>query len=605
MAERSWTWRFDAPPEAVWTAMADTARFNEAAGLPRHTIVETPRPDGSVEYIGKARQGPFALVWREHPVNWVHARWFEHRRSFSKGPLGEICATFRLAAGDARRSTWTYTLRAEAANALGVLVLAAGFFPATERKFARLAHEANAFARGRAARPFPLPPAALAPGARERAARLAAEIEATPHGHGLARRLADHVLDSGEVDLWTIRPLALARQWQAPPRHAIELCLQAVRAGLLQLRWDILCPRCRIAKARCYGLDQLPRGAHCPTCNIDYDRDFARNVEASFAPAPTIRPVAGGEYCLFGPMSTPHIKLHVTVPAGAARAVEADLPPGPYRLRTLEPGPEAAVAYAGGGFPALVLDDGAMAAGAAALPGRIDLVNRSAHERTFIVEDRAWVQDALTADRVTSMQAFRDLFSGEALRPGDEVAIGRVALMFTDLRGSTALYQRIGDARAFHLVREHFAFLAETVRAHDGAVVKTIGDAVMASFVRPADAVAAALAVQRRVAAFNRAQGGGSGDIVIKLGVHCGPCIAVTLNDRIDYFGGTVNMAARLQGQSLGGDIVLSQAVMADPDAAALVAPLSPATESAVLKGFDAPVAFLRISPVAARAAGL
>jgi class 3 adenylate cyclase len=154
-------------------------------------------------------------------------------------------------------------------------------------------------------------------------------------------------------------------------------------------------------------------------------------------------------------------------------------------------------------------------------------------------------------------------------------------------------------------VREHFAFLAETVRAHDGAVVKTIGDAVMASFVRPADAVAAALAVQRRVAAFNRAQGGGSGDIVIKLGVHCGPCIAVTLNDRIDYFGGTVNMAARLQGQSLGGDIVLSQAVMADPDAAALVAPLSPATESAVLKGFDAPVAFLRISPVAARAAGL
>jgi class 3 adenylate cyclase len=373
-----------------------------------------------------------------------------------------------------------------------------------------------------------------------------------------------------------------------------------VRSGLLQLRWDILCPRCRVAKSRSAGLDQLPRGAHCSTCNIDYDRDFARNVEASFAPAPTIRPIAGGEYCLFGPMSTPHIKVHVTVPAGATRAIEADLPPGPYRLRTLEPGPETEINWAGGGFPALLLDDQTIAAGPPSPAGRIDLVNRGARERTFIVEDRTWVKDALTADRVTSMQAFRDLFSDAALRPGDDVAIGRVALMFTDLKGSTGLYQRIGDARAFHLVREHFAFLAETVRAHDGAIVKTIGDAVMASFVKPADAVAAALTVQRRVVAFNQAHRGESGDgvtdgIVIKLGVHCGPCIAVTLNGRIDYFGGTVNMAARLQGLSRGGDVVLSPAVAADHEVAALIAPLAPGRESAQLKGFDAPVPFLRV----------
>ncbi len=575
--------------------MADTARFNEAAGLPKHTIIETPRADGSVEYVGRGRQGPFEMVWREHPVNWVHARWFEHRRSFTKGPMREICATFRLADGG-NGSTWTYTLQAQAANAIGALILATGFFPATERNFGRLAREANEFAKGRADHPFRVPPPALPEGARERAAHLAREIESTPNGHGLARRLADYVLGATEVDLWTIRPVALARRWGVPERHAIELCLQAVRSGLLQLRWDILCPRCRIAKARCVGLDQLPRGAHCGTCNIDYERDFARNVEASFAPAPTIRPVTSGEYCLFGPMSTPHIKVHVTVPAGASRSIDAALPPGPYRLRTLEPGPAAEFDHADGGFPALVLDDSAIVAGPACAPGRIDLVNRSARERTFIVEDRTWVKDALTADRVTSMQAFRDLFSGEALRPGDDVAIGQVALMFTDLKGSTGLYQRIGDARAFHLVREHFAFLAEAVRAHDGAIVKTIGDAVMASFVKPADAVAAALAVQRRVADFNRAQGGDGEGIVIKLGVHCGACIAVTLNDRIDYFGGTVNMAARLQGQSLGGDIVLSQAVLADPEVGAAVASLGPTAERARLKGYDEEIGYWRVA---------
>ncbi len=577
--------------------MADTARFNEAAGLPKHAIIETPLPDGSVDYTAKARKGPFTLEWREHPVNWVYEKWFEHRRTFLKGPLKSICATFRLSP-DGAGSRGDYTLEAEAANLLGSAILAAGFFSSTEKNFARLAKEADTFARGQSEQPFITPPPALPDGAAARALAIAARIEQTPHGHGLAKRLADHLLHAPEVDLWTIRPLELARRWHAQPRHAIELCLQAVRAGLLELRWDILCPRCRVAKSQSGGLDALPKGAHCGTCNIDYDRDFSRNVEASFHPAPGIRPISGGEYCLFGPMSTPHIKVHVTVPAGATRIVDADLPFGRYRLRTLETGPKHNLRWKEGGFPAAIVDDSGIHAGAPAKKGTVELVNRTGRDRTLIVEDRAWVRDALTADRVTTLQAFRDLFSDQALRPGDEVAVGQVSLMFTDLRGSTGLYQRIGDAAAFHLVREHFAFLAETVRAHDGAVVKTIGDAVMAAFTKPADAVAAALSVQRKVADFNgeHTSRGDTEGIVIKLGLHCGACICVTLNDRIDYFGGTVNLAARLQGQSKGGDIVLSQDISADPEAMKLIEPLKPAAESAVLKGFDKPVPFLRIS---------
>src|SRR5262249_3072131 len=159
------------------------------------------------------------------------------------GPLREICATFRIAPEGDGGSSGTYLLQAEAANAIGQVILATGFFPAAERNFTKLAGEANAFARGQAATPFAVPAPRLPEAAVERAARIVDEIEATPNGHGLARRLADFVLQSGEVDLWTIRPLVLARQWQVPPRHAIELCLQAVRSGLLRLRWDILCPR--------------------------------------------------------------------------------------------------------------------------------------------------------------------------------------------------------------------------------------------------------------------------------------------------------------------------------------------------------------------------
>ncbi|MGZ3340250.1 MAG: adenylate/guanylate cyclase domain-containing protein, partial [Reyranella sp.] len=150
------------------------------------------------------------------------------------------------------------------------------------------------------------------------------------------------------------------------------------------------------------------------------------------------------------------------------------------------------------------------------------------------------------------------------------------------------LYERVGDAVAFNMVREHFALLASIVRDHDGAVVKTIGDAVMASFGDPAHAVKAALAMQARIA---------DHDLVLKLGVHVGPSVVVTLNDRLDYFGSTVNMAARLQGQSEGGDIVLSRAVADDPAVKPLLTAVPAREESVPLKGFAQPISFVRLTP--------
>jgi class 3 adenylate cyclase len=601
---RSATWRFDGiAPDAIWRSLADTARFNEAARLPPHEIVEIPRPDGSVAYFGRGKQGPFRLEWEELPVNWVSNRWFEHQRIFSRGPIASLTAYFTLD-GDANGSTGVYTIEAAPAGPLGWAMLHSGaLFRGALRSFTKLADDARDYAAGRRDDPFHHPPPALAEGAPARIDALIAAIEATPYGHGLAHRLGDFIRTAQDVDMTSIRPLALARCWGVTEGKAIDCCLQAVRSGLLDMQWNILCPRCRIAKHVATGLDRLPTGAHCGTCNIDYERDFARNVEAVFRPSASIRPTGFGEYCLFGPMSTPHIKLHVTLEPGTARDVAAGLAHGAYRLRTLEPGDERDIDWQSGGFPEFRIDAAEkMHAGAPGLAGEIRLVNDSARRLTFIVEDRSWVADALTADRLTTRQTFRDLFSAETLRPGDDVGIARIVLMFTDLKGSTALYERVGDAAAYRRVRDHFAFLAASVRKHDGALVKTIGDAVMAAFSDPANAIDAALEIQREVATFNAAHGGEQ--IVIKLGLHCGPTIAVTLNDRLDYFGTTVNLAARLQGESRGGDIVLSTAMLADAAAAARLAPLALSDETARLKGFDAPVPFHRIVPAALAAAG-
>jgi class 3 adenylate cyclase len=590
--QRVWEWKFASPPAAIWPSMADTARFNEAAALPKHEIIETPRADGSVDFAGRLRKGPVTICWQERPVNWISEQWFEHCRDFRNGPFRSLCATFELTP-EGGGSRGVYKLVAVPSGILGRLLLAGGFLEKAGRTFAKLAAEADSFAQGQRPEPFDYDPPPVDVATQGRVAQMAKAIDATPNGHGLGKRLADYVLKAQEVDLWQVRPLKLAREWQIGQREAVELCLQAVQAGLLELRWDLLCPRCRVAKSSSASLDQMPTGAHCSSCNIDYGRDFAKNVEASFRPAPSVRDVAAGQYCLFGPMSTPHIRLHITVEAGATREVKALLRPGNYRLRTLEPGPELEIAWAGGGFPEVVIEDTAVRVGSAATPGFVRLVNRTRRPLTFIAEDRAWVQDALTADRITTLQAFRDLFASEALRPGDDVGVAKIALMFTDLKSSTAFYEKVGDAHAYRVVRDHFAFLAAIIREHDGAIVKTIGDAVMAAFSDPAKAVRAAIAIQEQVNRFNAGHGGDA--IIIKLGLHAGPCIAVTLNDRLDYFGSTVNLASRLQGESTGGDIVLSAGMAGDPAVAEVLKDQNLSRESVDIRGFDRAIAFCRL----------
>lgn len=592
---RMFEWHFDVPREKLWPSLADTARFNEAAGLPKHDIEEIPQEDGSVVYLGHVRLGPISMNWRDWPVNWVTGEWFEHRRDFSRGPLKKLNALLRFVPeGEGCRCE--YHLEAEAANLLGHIILSTNFFKGAGKTFGQLAEDAGRFATGDMPMAFRFQPPPLDPEIHARMDGIVAAIEESGHGHGLAKRLAELVQSAQEVDLVHLRPVRLAREWGEKERNVIELCLEAARAGLLALRWDVLCPRCRVPKASVASLDALPRGAHCETCNIDYDGDFSRNVELSFHPAPALRSISAGEYCLFGPMSTPHIVLQLTLQAGESRTEAMSLAPGRYRLRSLEPGPEVDFDLAEDQtIPELIagVEDFDTAAGDQI--NAITLHNRSNRQLTLVLEERPWVRDALTADRVTAMQAFRDLFSDQVLRPGDEVEITRICLLFSDLQGSTALYGAIGDARAYHLVRDHFAFLAAIVRENNGAVVKTIGDAIMAAFADPADAVRAALAIQDKVESFNASRPGEG--IVIKVGIHEGPSIAVTLNGRLDYFGSTVNMAARLQGTSRGGDVVVSMNLAEDPAVVPLLASLTQKIETTRLKGFDEPVKFLRIAP--------
>ncbi len=133
------------------------------------------------------------------------------------------------------------------------------------------------------------------------------------------------------------------------------------------------------------------------------------------------------------------------------------------------------------------------------------------------------------------------------------------------------------------------------MQRNHGFVVKTVGDAVMAAFSRPDQAVRAALAIQDDVASFNSARGEGATPIVLKLGLHAGPCIAVTTGDVLDYSGATVNVAARLENQC-GGEVIVSEVMAREAEIAAALADRTQIEETAMLRGVSAPVRFVRIT---------
>ena len=589
---RHYHFEFDHPVAKLWSVVSDTPRWGEASGFPRYQASESLQPDGRVRVFGKLEIAGMTLAWEEPPVNWIAERWFEQRRIFSRGPIDSMTTRATLEDKD-DRSGLDLELSFDTRNLVGTLIarrLVASF----ENKIRALLETADQLIRAEQPDLFESN-YRPSPETQARAVKVTESIKASPYDHGLATRLVEYINQAQEVDLWAMRPIAMARRWQVDTRDTIELFLQSVRSGLLESRWDILCPRCRLSKSTTSNIGELPRGVHCDACNIDFDSDFASNVELSFSPSPSIRAVEYGFFCRSGPGVTPHIKGQCSLSPGTSHSLPLTLHPGDYRIRTLEAGEELELTWDGGAFPEIHVNESKLSIHGHSPDNEIHLVNDGTVARTIVIEEQSWLRDVLTAARATTMQAFRDLFSEQVLRPGDEVSIRIIAFVFTDLVGSSSLFSRIGDAAAYHLVREHFADLAHIVRHHRGNIVKTVGDGIHAAFLTPDDALRAAIEMQQAMPEFNRRFE--TDGIAIRVGLHSGSSIAVTLNDRLDYYGEAVNLTARLEDQGDAGEIVMSKAFTEDPAVNDILSDYEPRKQQLDLKGFENPVEICLIRP--------
>ncbi len=574
MREFHYRWQFDleSSPQQIWPFVADTNRFNRDTGVPSIGMVADQ--GGLRNARRRLHLSAFGIPveWEEQPFEWVRPQRFGVVRRYSKGPISELrvrvelepLATISSGNQAATGTRLVYEVWAKPKNLVGSLAIPVQIGVISARNFSRTIRDYDQLARhGR--------PAAsesrgvrFASGGRERLLALSEKLVASGNDQEVVALLVDHLENADEFAAARMRPYELARFWNKPRRQVLETCLCATRAGILDLQWNLMCPLCRGGNAM-KSLTEVDPKVHCPGCNIDFSVNLEQSVELTFRPNPAIRKVEAEMFCIGGPQVMPHVAAQQLLAPGGARTIDLHLDYGRYRVRTMSiPGWQHLYA-ADHERPVRTIRATADGWTSEELPinkqSELQFENATDEEQLFILERTAWSDEAATAAEVTALQVFRDLFATEALRPGEQISVGTLTVLFTDLKNSTRMYREIGDATAFGHVMNHFDVLKEVIAEHGGALVKTIGDAVMAVFRQPAAALQAMLHAQQLLA-----DSGNRHPLNLKAGLHVGPCIAVTLNERLDYFGSTVNLAARLEGQSTGQDIVISSAVYDDPE---------------------------------------
>jgi class 3 adenylate cyclase len=442
------------------------------------------------------------------------------------------------------------------------------------------------------------------------------------------------VREAPDRKLSRINVLDFAGREGLDEERTIAAFLHAAQIGLFDMSWNVLCPNCSGVLDANATLKSVHSGEYyCAFCNLNNEPALDDMVEVSFTVSPRVRRITA-----HSPDQLPIWEYHrqifwgtgVDLPEDDLDAVmqqitldAVELPAGDKAILSLQIPPEFII----------VLEPVTHAAQFIEVKGEptqerqtLSLAYHNVHAPTSTVELRpgplrlsldnrtngrvlpgVWVaNDAmnavagkrrpyLTAKRLLSNQTFRDIYRTDTLDVDQRLKITSLTFLFTDLKGSTELYERVGDLVAFDLVREHFRALHEIVAAEGGAVVKTIGDAVMATFLTPDHALAAALRMREAMRPLNEAHG--NEDLLLKIGIHEGPCLAVNLNERQDYFGQTVNIASRVQGLATSRSILATAPVVDNPKSASLLGSNGhkPMAQSHALRGITSEVAVYEI----------
>jgi class 3 adenylate cyclase len=443
----------------------------------------------------------------------------------------------------------------------------------------------------------------------------------------MVREAPDHAVNK-------INALDIAAREGIDEERVIAALLNAVGLGIFEMAWNVMCPSCAGVLSTNKSLKTLDRTQYsCAFCAAGYETTLDNLVEVTFTVSPRVRKIAAhspDELSAAEYYRQIFWSSAIDLPADMEKLLRqitlesVDLPPGERAILSLQLPEGSLIVFDPVTHAAQFLDVSGEEASErqnlsvifnkvpvpvdtiALRPGRLHLVLENRTESRVL--PAVWVANQalddllkrrkpiLNARRLLTNQTFRDIYRTDTLAIGQRLKILSLTFLFSDLKDSTELYDRVGDLVAFDLVNEHFRLLQEIIASERGAVVKTIGDAVMATFETPDRAIAAAIRMREAMSDLGAERQHQS--LRLKMGIHEGSCLAVTLNAQQDYFGQTVNIASRVQGLAASRSIVVTEQVVENADARALLESngLKPTPRSVALTGIADKVSIYEIS---------
>jgi class 3 adenylate cyclase len=482
---------------------------------------------------------------------------------------------------------------------------------------------------------------------RQRLTELGTTASWAPH---ILSGLERFIRTADDYDLFRVNPIQYATANGLSEAQGIELFVHAAKVGLFEMQWLLICAYCPQVAGSFRELDQVHPRFQCEFCNALNDVALDDYIQVTFTVSSAVRDIVFRHpemlpvedyylrYSFSKDFKPPHgmtrkqlvgalSRGFADIEADQQRSFEFDVTAG--RFEVLDLSHKLLLIFFASGEPAepqwtqvrlesgrftvpdrptgprdMVLGDGRFAFRQTAdlSPGKhvIQIENRTSDRGRFwflqyppqfephLVE----YEPFLSGKRLLLTPCFGELYKTQLVDERESLAVSNITYLFTDLKDSTPLYESVGDVNAYFLVRQHFDILNKIIRERSGTIVKTIGDAVMAGFERPQDAVLASIEMIEELSRFNQTA---SRPLGLKVGVHRGRAIAVRLNDRIDYFGQDVNIAARVQGLAGVNEVCLTEAVMEAPGISDIVKGCPTSRDYENLKGIGQKMEIHRI----------
>lgn len=511
---------FDLPVSVkeLWPHLIDTSKMNQELGLP-------PRQEKEVN--GETRVTTKTLgrneEWIEKPWFWVHEKEVQQAREFIYGWMTSQRGVFKVEELGPQSTRIYVYFRWGFCSLLNFLIYK-NVPKLLNKMFGKFFDSRTALIL------------------KERREKTVTHIT-LPEGTDAYGAIRNYCLTADPLNLDRIHVKELANKFGLELNDAIKACLRMMKDGEMSLSWDVICPHCRGARSEQKSLSGLEEFGKCEPCGTTFGTDQEESIEVVFHVTPKLRPIQKVVFCAAEPAKKKHIKLYQGLTPSATKNYNLHLPEGIYRLRRKNSAdmiylelsdhyPEKAFQWNGTGPTRMKLSTSFV----------LTLLNSSSERDYFTLEEAWWFNDRLLSGEALSNPFIREIFSEDHLQTGLKLNVGNQVILFTDIVGSTPFYKNSGDALALKLVQSHYREVSELIVKHDGVVVKYIGDAIMAAFLDLEKAMECTVAIHQL---FHEQRT--DTPIRLRASFHEGKVLCANMNVGLDYFGNTVNQAAKIQ----------------------------------------------------------